>query len=86
MKNTRTLLVLGIAILSGLVAVLLASRWLTQQSSNGVAHVAVASTEISLGQRLTPEMFRLVDWPASSTPALSSATTWSCSTRATPSS
>lgn len=68
MKNTRTLLVLGIAILSGLVAVLLASRWLTQQSSNGVAHVAVASTEISLGQRLTPEMFKLVDWPASSTP------------------
>lgn len=69
MKNTRTLLVLGIAILSGLVAVLLASRWLTQQSSNGVEHIAVASTEISLGQRLTPEMFKLVDWPASSTPS-----------------
>ena len=68
MKNTRTMLVLAIAILSGLVAVLLASRWLTQQSSNGVAHIAVAATEISLGQRLTPEMFKLVDWPASSTP------------------
>lgn len=68
MKNTRSMLVLGIAILSGLVAVLLASRWLTQQSSNGVARVAVATTEISLGQRLTPEMFKLVDWPASSTP------------------
>jgi len=69
MKNTRTMVVLGIAILSGLVAVLLASRWLNQQSSNGVAHVAVANTEISLGQRLTPEMFKLVDWPASSTPS-----------------
>lgn len=68
MKNTRTMLVLAIAILSGLAAVLLASRWLTQQSNNGVAHVAVASTDISLGQRLTPELFRLVDWPASSTP------------------
>ena len=69
MKNTRTMLVLGIAILSGLVAVLLASRWLTQQSSNGVAHIAVATTEISLGQRLTPEMFKLVDWPSSSMPS-----------------
>ncbi len=68
MKNTRTILVLAIAILSGLAAVLLASRWLTQQSNNGVAHVVVANTDISLGQRLTPELFKLVDWPASSTP------------------
>lgn len=68
MKNTRTMLVLAIAILSGLAAVLLASRWLTQQSNSGVAHVAVANTDISLGQRLTPELFKLVDWPASSTP------------------
>jgi pilus assembly protein CpaB len=68
MKNTRTMLVLGIAIMSGLVAVLLASRWLTQQTSNGVARVVVASTDISLGQRLTPELFKLVDWPTESTP------------------
>lgn len=68
MKNTRTILVLAVAILSGLAAVLLASRWLTQQSNNGVAHVVVANTDISLGQRLTPELFKLVDWPASSTP------------------
>lgn len=68
MKNTRTILVLAIAILSGLAAVLLASRWLTQQSNNGVAHIVVANTDISLGQRLMPELFKLVDWPASSTP------------------
>lgn len=69
MKNKRTMLELGIAILSGLVAVLLASRWLTQQSSNGVEQIVVASADINLGQRLTPELFKLVDWPANSTPS-----------------
>lgn len=69
MKTTRTWIVLAVAILSGLIAVLLASRWLTQQSNNGVARIAVASIDINLGQRLTPELFKLVDWPSGSRPA-----------------
>ncbi len=69
MKTTRTWIVLAVAILSGLVAVLLASRWLTQQSNSGVARIAVASIDINLGQRLTPELFKLVDWPSGSRPA-----------------
>lgn len=68
MKNTRTLLVLGVAILAGLIAVILAARWLDRQSNDGVVRVAVASTEISLGQRLVPEMLKLVDWPKDSMP------------------
>ena len=68
MKNTRTWLVLIVAVLSGLVAVVLASRWLTQQSSQGIARIAVANTDISLGQRISPELIKLVDWPADSTP------------------
>ena len=68
MKNTRTLVVLAIAVASGLVAVMLASKWLTQQSATGVARVAVAATEISLGQRIAPEMVKVVDWPSGSVP------------------
>jgi len=68
MKNTRTWLVLIVAVLSGLVAVVLASRWLTQQSSQGIARIAVANSDISLGQRISPELIKLVDWPAGSTP------------------
>ena len=68
MKNTRTLVVLAIAIVSGLIAVMLASKWLNRQSATGVAHVAVAATEISLGQRIAPEMIKIVDWPTSSVP------------------
>ncbi len=59
---------LAVAILAGLIAVLLASRWLTQQSNNGIEKIAVTTTDISLGQRLTPEMFKLTDWPAGSKP------------------
>ena len=38
------------------------------QSATGVAHVAVAGTEISLGQRISPELVKLVDWPSGSVP------------------
>lgn len=68
MKNKRTLIVLTVAVISGLVSVLIASRWLSQQSSNNTARIAVAASDISLGQRLTPEMFKLTDWPSGSTP------------------
>ena len=68
MKNTRTWIMLGIAVMCGLLAVFLAAQWLTNQSSRGIARIAVAASDISLGQRLTPDHIRLVDWPAGSTP------------------
>jgi pilus assembly protein CpaB len=68
MKNKRALVVMAIAILFGLTAVVLASRWLLTQPSNNGGRIAVASADISLGQRLTPEMFKLVDWPVDSVP------------------
>ena len=66
MKNTRTLIVLAVAILSGLLAVVLAARWLDRQSNSGITRIAVAATEISLGQRLTPELVKLVEEAQSS--------------------
>ena len=68
MRNSRTWIMLAVAVTAGLLAVLLASRWLTQQSASGTAKIVVASTDISLGQRLTPAMMQLVDWPAGSLP------------------
>lgn len=59
---------LGVAVVCGLLAVALAAQWLMQQSSRGMARIAVAASDISLGQRITPDMVKLVDWPASSTP------------------
>jgi pilus assembly protein CpaB len=68
MKNTRVLIMLAVAILAGVAAVILASQWLNQRSQHGLARIAVTTTEISLGQRITPEMVKLTDWPSSSIP------------------
>jgi pilus assembly protein CpaB len=68
MKNKRALTVMAVAIVFGLAAVLFASRWLLTQPGSGSGRIAVAAADISLGQRLTPEMFKLAEWPADSVP------------------
>lgn len=68
MKNKRALIVMAVAILFGLVAVVLASRWLQSQPGSASGRIVVAAADISLGQRLTPEMFKLAEWPADSVP------------------
>ncbi len=68
MKNTRALIVLAVALLAGIGAVFLAFRWLSNQSNSNIARVAVAATEINLGQRISADMVKLVDWPTGSVP------------------
>lgn len=68
MRITRTWIMLSVALIAGLMAVLLASQWLDAKSGSGMTKVVVASTDISLGQRLTPELVQLVDWPSRSVP------------------
>jgi len=68
MKNKRAFIVMTLAILFGLTAVLFASRWLLNQPSGANGRIVVAAGDISLGQRLTPEMFKLAEWPADSVP------------------
>jgi pilus assembly protein CpaB len=68
MKNKRAILVMTVAILFGCAAVVFASRWLLKQPGSNSGRILVAATDISLGQRLTPEMFKPADWPADSVP------------------
>jgi pilus assembly protein CpaB len=68
MKNQRAFIVMTVAIVFGLAAVVFASRWLLKQPGNANGHIVVAAADISLGQRLTPEMFKLADWPTDSVP------------------
>ena len=68
MKNKRALIVMTVAILFGFAAVVFASRWLLNQPGSSSGRIAVAAADISLGQRLTPEMFKLAEWPADSVP------------------
>ena len=68
MRITRPWIMMSVALIAGLMAVFLASQWLDAKSGSGMTKVAVASTDISLGQRLTPELMEMVDWPSRSVP------------------
>jgi pilus assembly protein CpaB len=68
MKNKRAYVVMAVAILFGLAAVIFASRWLLNQPGGASGRIVVAAADISLGQRVTPEMFKLAEWPADSVP------------------
>jgi pilus assembly protein CpaB len=68
MKNQRAIAMMSIAILFGLAAVVLASRWLLRQPSGSADRIVVAATDVNLGQRLTPDMLKLAEWPKDSLP------------------
>lgn len=68
MKNKRAFIVMAVAILFGLAAVVFASRWLLKQPGSDNGQIVVAGADISLGQRLAPDMFKLAEWPVGSMP------------------
>jgi pilus assembly protein CpaB len=68
MKNKRAIAMMAIAILFGLAAVVLASRWLLRQPGGSADRIVVADADVNLGQRLTPDMLKLAEWPKDSLP------------------
>jgi pilus assembly protein CpaB len=68
MKNSRAILMIGASVLIALAAVVLASRWISEQASLRTSKLVVAAVDINLGTKLTPDMIKLADWPAESIP------------------
>ena len=68
MKNKRAVIMMALAVLLGLLAVALAASWLLNAPGASAGRIVVARADVDIGQRLTPEMFKLVDWPADSVP------------------
>lgn len=66
--RSRGILMLFVAILAGLAAVYLGSRWMDSQTSEA-GRIAVANVDIELGGRISPEMIRMAEWPQGSVPA-----------------
>lgn len=50
-------------------AVVVAAKWIQQQGQGTGSRIAVATLDIQLGSRLTPQMIQMVEWPANSVPA-----------------
>jgi pilus assembly protein CpaB len=67
MKNTRALIVLGLALLAGLAAVVLAARWLTQRTGE-TAQLVVAARDIDLGTPLDTTHLTSIAWPGAVSP------------------
>ena len=68
MKSTRALLMILVSAVVAAMAVYLASRWVSEQTTLATNRIAVAAADIQLASPLTAEMVKLVDWPAGSMP------------------
>ncbi|MCF8709400.1 Flp pilus assembly protein CpaB [Rhizorhapis sp. SPR117] len=74
MTQTRSLIILGLAILLGLAAVFIANSYLTGVEKKqavvqeGMVKVAVARVPLEYGMPVTADKIRFVDWPRSSIP------------------
>ncbi|MGU8080273.1 Flp pilus assembly protein CpaB [Burkholderia pyrrocinia] len=68
MKNSRALMMLAVAMVAGLAAVVFASHWLVQTSTNSVTPVAVAAADLNLGEPLGANQIHMVSWPSGSVP------------------
>jgi pilus assembly protein CpaB len=68
MKNKRAVIMMALAVVLGLLAVALAASWLLNAPGATAGRIVVARADVDIGQRLTSEMFKLVDWPADSVP------------------
>ena len=67
MKLTSGLLMLVVALLAGVAAVVMASRWM-QAHTKDSGQIAVAAVDIEIGAKLAPEQLKLVEWPSNSVP------------------
>jgi pilus assembly protein CpaB len=69
MQSKRAIVMLTLSVFAGLAAVVLASRWMGQQASADRSTVLVATSDLELGQAITPQMLQAVAWPADALPA-----------------
>ncbi len=63
MKNQRAYVMMGVAVLFGLAAVVMAWKWKNGQDSSSMKPVVVATADVHRGQRLTSDMLKVVKRP-----------------------
>lgn len=67
MRNMRALIVLGLAVIAGLIAVVMAARWMTQRTGE-TARLVVAERDVDLGTPLDASMLSTIAWPGAVLP------------------
>ena len=69
MQSKRAIVMLVFSVLTGVAAVILAARWMGQQTVGEHTKVLVATSDLELGQAITAQMLQAVAWPAGAQPA-----------------
>src|SRR5688572_20043048 len=75
MPRSQSLIILGIAVFLGLIAVFLANSFLGGREAKpvtaipgGTVKIAVARVPLEFGTAVTPQTVHMVDWPAANVP------------------
>jgi len=68
MKNPRAILMIVVAIIIGIGAVILASKWVSKKTSIATNQIAVATGDTDMGSQLSADKIKLTDWPAGNIP------------------
>ncbi|MEN9760184.1 MAG: hypothetical protein RI906_10 [Pseudomonadota bacterium] len=68
MSGVRGFIVLALALLAGLVATIMAARWLGDRAGAAVVPVVVAARDIEPGQVLDASALQTVAWPSAALP------------------
>lgn len=69
MKNMKAIILLVLAILTGLAAAVYAASWVAQRGNIASTKVVVAAVDIELGSKISPQMLTVSDWPSESVPS-----------------
>lgn len=68
MKNTRAIVMIVLSLLAGVVAVILAARWVGQKAAENTTPIVVSTRDLDLGSPLTASTLQLMPWPSGAVP------------------
>ncbi|MCX7057004.1 MAG: hypothetical protein NTZ79_07365 [Proteobacteria bacterium] len=69
MRNVRAIVMMTVSVAFASLAVFLAWHYLRTKAELDTSAIAVASQDIEIGVRLSPESIQMVAWPRDSRPA-----------------
>ena len=69
MKNVKAIVLLFLAIITGLAAAVYAASWVSQRGNIASTKVVVAAVDIELGSKISPQMLTTSEWPSESVPS-----------------
>ena len=63
MRNLKAMVLMLLAVVLALAAAVYAGSWVARQTDASATQVVVATVDVELGTKLTPQMLTVVDWP-----------------------